>query len=90
MMCQVYGYTPEQVSNLTLSQFSEFYQYALRSRIEDLLGWRGVVNDKGKVTWKEPGAVKVPQMDPFEAKLKALKSRTGKNSFTADELSKIL
>jgi len=88
-MCEVYGMTPEQLGNLTVSQFYMFRDYAYRSRVEDLLGEH---NFGEKSNWSLPGikGERKKKLSDFDIKIQAIKKRTGKTVLTSEDLKGIL
>lgn len=87
MICEVYGYTPNDVGNLTMSQFDYLRDYAYRARFENLLGFHNFSDKSNK--WTPPGIQKRNKLSEFDLKIKELKRIKGKSTLSASDLTGI-
>jgi len=88
---EVYGFTPAQIGDLTLSQFYAYRDYAYRARVESLMGHYNFADKNNK--WKAPGfggTKRGPQISAVEAQLLAIKKRTGKSVLGPNDLKGII
>ena len=88
MICEVYGFSPTQVGELTVRQFNYMRDYAYRARTETLLG-EHVFTGKNN-SYKLPGVITEKPVDSFSHKIKLLKQRTGKSVLTQEDLKGII
>jgi len=88
MVSEVFGFTPREIGDMTLSQFNDYRSYAYRARVENLLGHYSFA-DKHK-PWKIPGISNQQKpVDELSAIVQSIKRRTGKSVLTAGDLKGI-
>jgi len=87
MISQVYGFTPTEISELTLGQFSSYRDYAFRARQEDLLGYYCFHDGK----WQLPGMSSKAPVDSeksrLEAAIREYRAVTGKKLITPEDFA---